>query len=135
MQLAIKGRMLRAVAYILGAVVISYAYVMVMGFTAVNFPGGKIYELLGSVAPFTYGWIAAGVVGGMVVLPFATFILPSPVKAALMLSILVVAYLAWTSMSFRISGVAAIAISDYISIITMFTLCGYLGSHLTKRRS
>ncbi len=133
MHMAIKGRASRAVAFILSAVVISYVYVMVMGFTAVNFPGGTIYKVLGSVAPYTYGWIAAAVVGVLIVLPLATFVLPTPLRTALVLSILVVGYLVWTSMSFRMSGVAAIAISDHIGIITMFTLCGYLGSHLTRQ--
>jgi len=132
MQLAIKRRAPRAVAFIVGAVAISYAYVMVMGFTAVNFPGGTVYKLLGPVAPFTVGWIAAVVVGGLVVLPLTTFILPKPLKAALVLSVLVVAYLILTSMSFRLSGVRAVAISDYIAIIVVFTLYGHLGSRLTR---
>ena len=114
---------------------ISYAYVMVMGFIAVNFPGGQLYKFLGPVVPFTYGWIAAAFIGGLIVLPLGVFILPPPLKTALVLSILVVAYLSWTSMSFRISGVTVIAVSDYIGIIIMFGLCGYLGSHLTSSSS
>ena len=129
----IRHPLIRLAALAIGSVIISYAYVMVMGFVAVNFPSVPIYRFLGSIAPFTYGWIASMVIGLLVVLPLGIFLFSNPIKTAFSLSILVVAFLFVTSMSFRMSGVTSIAVSDYAGIISVFTLCGYLSSHLTKR--
>jgi hypothetical protein len=129
----IRHHLIRLAALAIGSVMISYAYVMIMGFVAVNFPSLPIHRFLGPIAPYTVGWIASVVLGVLVVLPLGIYLFPNPIKTTFLLSTLVVAFLFVTSMSFRMSGVTTIAVSDYVGIISVFTLCGYLSSHLVKR--